>query len=461
MTGGGRLEEKKNRCALHFSETFINNGAHVPLLPTRAPPPPTTTMADALRKPLFPAETAGPPATVAVTGASGYLAGTVVRRLLAAGHTVHGTVRDPANAAKVAHLWAMPGAKDRLKLFKVREREGMERERMAAAARNCARAFPLTPRPLSSPSPLLSQADLTDAAAFDAPLAGCTAAIHTASPVIMAPPPGRERELLLDPAVKGTEAVLAAATRAGSVKKVVVTSSVAAVFSDAWEKGRDHTVTAADWNEVATETFHPYHRAKTLAERAAWAAAAGPGKGKWALATIVPPVILGPPPGNVKCEVVGLARRMLGGAMFPATAPVGMGIVDVEDCAAAHTLAALIPSATGRYIVCGAETTLLGYAAKLRPEYGMYKYERERFLFDFFGWGREETAGGGAFFSLFFLAVQPRRTHTSSLSAPPLPQAPPLRPARLDPVAGLAPGRARRRALPPHRPVRPGQGAPL
>lgn len=188
----------------------------------------------------------------------------------------------------------------------------------------------------------------------------------------MAPPPGRERELLLDPAVKGTEAVLAAATRSGTVKKIVVTSSVAAVFSDAWEKGKGHVFNAADWNEAATETFHPYHRAKTLAEQAAWAAAKK-AKGTWALATIVPPVILGPPPGNVKCEVVGLARRIMNGSMFPATAPVGMGVVDVEDCAAAHTLAALIPSASGRYIICGAETTLLGYANQLKPEYGMYR----------------------------------------------------------------------------------------
>jgi len=81
----------------------------------------TQTMADSshLRKPLFPAETALPRQTVAVTGASGYLAGTIVRRLLAAGHTVHGTVRDPAITGKVAHLWDMPGAGERLKLFKV------------------------------------------------------------------------------------------------------------------------------------------------------------------------------------------------------------------------------------------------------------------------------------------------------------------------------------------------------
>lgn len=48
------------------------------------------------RVPLYPEElraAAGPPLTVAVTGATGYVAGAVVARLLAAGHIVHGTVR--------------------------------------------------------------------------------------------------------------------------------------------------------------------------------------------------------------------------------------------------------------------------------------------------------------------------------------------------------------------------------
>lgn len=78
-----------------------------------------------LRKPLSEVEKSAKKATVCVTGAAGYLASSIVGRLLAspAGHSVRGTVRDPSNAAKNAHLWALPGAKERLKLFKVREEE--------------------------------------------------------------------------------------------------------------------------------------------------------------------------------------------------------------------------------------------------------------------------------------------------------------------------------------------------
>lgn len=62
------------------------------------------------------------------------------------------------------------------------------------------------------------QADLTDPSSFDEPLKGCTVLIHTASPVIMNPEKGRERELLIEPAVQGAGNVLRAATRAKTVK---------------------------------------------------------------------------------------------------------------------------------------------------------------------------------------------------------------------------------------------------
>lgn len=55
------------------------------------------------RLPLFPAEAAARNATVCVTGATGYVAGTLVERLLLAGAIVHATARDPARGA--AHLW--------------------------------------------------------------------------------------------------------------------------------------------------------------------------------------------------------------------------------------------------------------------------------------------------------------------------------------------------------------------
>ena len=60
-----------------------------------------------------------PKAPILVTGASGYVAGWIVKKLLEAGHTVHATVRDPNKVSSVAHLQkiasASPGT---LKLFK-------------------------------------------------------------------------------------------------------------------------------------------------------------------------------------------------------------------------------------------------------------------------------------------------------------------------------------------------------
>ncbi len=53
--------------------------------------------------------------TVLVSGASGFIAGHVIEQLLAAGHQVTGTVRNPTDGTKTAHLRAMAGA-ERLSL---------------------------------------------------------------------------------------------------------------------------------------------------------------------------------------------------------------------------------------------------------------------------------------------------------------------------------------------------------
>ena len=47
---------------------------------------------------------------VLVSGATGFIAMHLIEKLLARGHDVVGTVRDPDAADKVAPLWAMPGA---------------------------------------------------------------------------------------------------------------------------------------------------------------------------------------------------------------------------------------------------------------------------------------------------------------------------------------------------------------
>ena len=169
--------------------------------------------------------------TVMVTGASGYIAGWIVRYLLEAGHTVHATVRDPHKAASVDHLHAIadvtPGT---LKLFK---------------------------------------ADLLDADSFDAPMAGCDVLMHTASPFVL---DGftDANEALVRPAVEGTRNVLNAANRCETLKRVVLTSSVASVYGDATDMKGKSAFTEADWNTTSTVDHNPYQYSKVAAEREAW-----------------------------------------------------------------------------------------------------------------------------------------------------------------------------------------------
>ena len=65
---------------------------------------------------------------------------------------------------------------------------------------------------------------------FDEMAKGCDAIVHIASPFILNVKDAKRD--LLDPAVIGTSNVLEAANKSGSVKKVVLTSSVVAIYGD-------------------------------------------------------------------------------------------------------------------------------------------------------------------------------------------------------------------------------------
>ena len=52
--------------------------------------------------------------------------------------------------------------------------------------------------------------------------------------------------------------------------------------------------------------------------------------------------------GNVKCEVVGFMRKIMNGGYYPWAPKSGAGYVDIDDVAAAHTLAMVTPKASGR-----------------------------------------------------------------------------------------------------------------
>ncbi|MCO5553392.1 hypothetical protein L7F22_006913 [Adiantum nelumboides] len=243
---------------------------------------------------------------VCVTGASGFIASWVVKLLLERGYTVRASVRDPENVAKTAHLMALPKAKERLELFK---------------------------------------ADLLEEGSFDAAVAGCEAVFHTASPFFMSTDDPQKD--LIEPAVKGTRNVLNACGKAKSIKRVVLTSSVAAVLYSPTRKTED----VVDESFFSDPTYCQqnklwYQLSKTQAELEAWNLAKAHGLD---LVTINPAMVVGPLLQPTLNTSSGIILKLMNGSTS-AYANIAPGWVHVKDVAAAHILAYEVAEASGRYI---------------------------------------------------------------------------------------------------------------
>ncbi|ESQ35921.1 hypothetical protein EUTSA_v10008138mg [Eutrema salsugineum] len=251
---------------------------------------------------------------VCVTGASGYIASWIVKLLLLRGYTVKGTVRDPTDPKQTEHLLALDGAKESLKLF---------------------------------------QADLLEECSFDQAIEGCDAVFHTASPVkFTVTDPQTE---LIDPALKGTINVLNACKNADSVKRVIVTSSTAAVLVREPPLGPNDVVDETFFSDPTTcmETKFWYPLSKTLAENAAWKFAKGNGID---MVAVNPGFTIGPllqPILNFSVEII--VDILNGKNPFNSRY---YRFVDVRDVALAHIKALETPSANGRYIIDGPSMTI-------------------------------------------------------------------------------------------------------
>lgn len=242
---------------------------------------------------------------VCVTGASGYIASWLVKLLLQRGYVVKASVRDPNDPRKTEHLRALDGSEERLKLFK---------------------------------------ANLLEEGSFDSVVEGCEGVFHTASPFYHdVKDPQVE---LLDPAVKGTLNVLASCAKSTSIKRVVLTSSMAAVAYNGKPRTPDVIVDETWFSnpDVCKESKLWYVLSKTLAEDAAWKFAKEKGLD---LVAINPAMVIGPllqPTLNTSAAAV--LSLIKGATTFPNTT---FGWVNVKDVANAHIQAFEIPSASGRY----------------------------------------------------------------------------------------------------------------
>ncbi|MDA3945045.1 MAG: aldehyde reductase [Bacteroidetes bacterium] len=268
--------------------------------------------------------------TVMVTGATGYVAGWLVKKLLDEAYTVHATVRDPGDKQKLQYLDAL-----------------------AEKAPGSIRYF---------------KADLLKKDGFKEAMQGCEIVFHTASPFInKVDDPQKD---LIDPALIGTRNVLETVDEVPSVKRVVLTSSCAAIIGDARDvlKMPGQIATEANWNETSSLEHQPYSYSKTLAEREAWKL----NKGKsWKLVTINPSLVIGPginPKGT--SESFKIVKQLVDGSMKAGVPALEFGMVDVRDVAEAHYRAAITEGAEGRYIISAEHHLFLELADMLRPRFG-------------------------------------------------------------------------------------------
>lgn len=268
---------------------------------------------------------------VLVTGATGYVAGWLVKKLLEEGITVHAAVRNPDNEQKLAHLNAVaaqtPGS---IKYFK---------------------------------------SDLLEPGSYKAAMEGCELVYHTASPFTTAvKDPQKE---LIDPAVNGTRNVLETANQVDSVKRVVVTSSCAAIYTDAidCQLAPAGVLTEEVWNTTASLEYQPYSYSKTLAEKAAWEMMKQ--QDRWDVVTVNPCFVMGPAlNANGTSESLSILKQIGDGSMKLGIPNMGTGIVDVRDLAEAHFKAGFTPEAQGRYIAAAHNTNFLDMALALQPKFG-------------------------------------------------------------------------------------------
>ncbi len=269
---------------------------------------------------------------VLVTGANGYVASWLVKKLLDEGITVHAAVRDPSNEKKIKHLKELAdNSKGTIKFFK---------------------------------------GDLLDQGSYKLAMEGCELVYHTASPFTTdVKDPQKE---LVDPAVKGTENVLVSANEVTSVKRVVVTSSCAAIYTDAIEtvNAPGGKLTESMWNTTSSLDYQPYSYSKVLAEKKAWEIEKA--QKRWDLVTINMSLVLGPALNvqNATSESVNILRMLGGGEMKMGAPKLGAGLVDVRDVADAHFLAGYTPAASGRYITSAHNTNFLEMGTVLLPKYG-------------------------------------------------------------------------------------------
>ncbi|CAL4975125.1 unnamed protein product [Urochloa decumbens] len=281
---------------------------------------------------------------VVVTGASGFLGSWLVMKLLQAGYTVRATVRDPTNVTKTKPLLDLPGATERLSIWK---------------------------------------ADLAEDGSFDEAIKGCTGVFHVATPMDFESKDPERHHLcgllvlaslqneVIKPTVEGMLSIMRACKEAGTVRRVVFTSSAGTVNIE--ERQRpvyDHD----NWSDVdfcrrVKMTGWMYFVSKSLAEKAAMAYAAEHGLD---LISIIPTLVVGPFLSAAMPPSLVTALALVTGNEAHYSILKQVQFVHLDDLCDAEIFLFEHPAAAGRYVCSSHDATIHGLAAMLRERYPEY-----------------------------------------------------------------------------------------
>ena len=271
---------------------------------------------------------------VLVTGASGFIAEHCIIELLKNGYSVKGSLRSMNREQEVRDA-IKTGAND----------ENLE----------------------------FCKLDLLEDDGWEDAMWDCDYLMHVASPFVIEDP--KDENELIKPAKEGTLRALNAAKKAG-IKRVVLTSSVAAVNSHMMSGTSDHTT----WTDINSKYVTPYQKSKTIAEKAAWDFYNNQdNSNKMEMAVINPGGVMGPQLGN---DLGGASTQIVSqliSGKFPMIPALSFPFIDVRDVAILHLKAMTTPEADGkRFIAAHSEPTWMYEVAEVLSAAGYEKIKLKK-----------------------------------------------------------------------------------
>ncbi|GLB04124.1 hypothetical protein AtubIFM57258_009840 [Aspergillus tubingensis] len=274
---------------------------------------------------------------VFITGATGFIGSAVAIKTLQAGYSLRISVRKEEQIPKLKA--ALSEYEDRIE-------------------------FVITP-------------DITQPSSFAGKLDGAKYVLHVASPM----PHGINPETYFGPAVMGTTAILKEAAKVSSIKKVVITSSIAALIpmsgrpeggvikeNNDWDLSVDQTADLTDANDQAT-SMKLYHASKLLANQASWDFKKTENP-SFSLVTLHPAFVFGRNALQTTAEDLGGTNGLFFLSVADGKPLINITAVHIDDVAEAHVkaLADNIPDRSS-YLLAGKKACWKDVAEVVKKEY--------------------------------------------------------------------------------------------